>query len=247
MARVLGLPLAAVRVEQAPTGGGFGGKEDYPSEPAACAALLAWRTGRPVRLLYHRELDLQVTTKRHAAVVRHRWGADAKGKLCFAEVETIMDAGGYVGLSTVVAERANVSAIGPYDVPVVDVKTHVVYTNNLFGGAYRGFGAPQVTWAAEATLDKLARAARARPPGDPAPQRPGRPQAGAVHGPEAAGAGARRGGARTGHGARRVGGIQGGAAQPLTITCGAALASRSSCTAAACTGAGRGSTAPRRW
>lgn len=157
VARVLGLPLAAVRVEQSPTGGGFGGKEDYPSEPAACAALLAWRTGRPVRLLYHRELDLQVTTKRHAAVVRHRWGADAKGKLCFAEVETVMDAGGYVGLSTVVAERANVSAIGPYDVPAVAVKTHVVYTNNLFGGAYRGFGAPQVTWAAEATMDKLAR------------------------------------------------------------------------------------------
>lgn len=157
VARVLGLPLAAVRVEQAPTGGAFGGKEDYPSEPAACAALLAWRTGHPVRLLFHRELDLQVTTKRHAMVVRHRWGADAKGKLQFAEVETFMDAGAYVGLSTVVAERANVSGIGPYDVPAVDVKTHVVYTNNLFGGAYRGFGAPQVTWAAEATMDRLAR------------------------------------------------------------------------------------------
>ncbi|HPW56556.1 MAG: xanthine dehydrogenase family protein [Thermoanaerobaculaceae bacterium] len=157
VAKVLGLPLAAVRVEQAPTGGGFGGKEDYPSEPAACAALLAWHTGRPVRLLFHRELDLQVTTKRHAMVVRHRWGADAKGKLQFAEVETFMDAGAYAGLSTVVAERANVSCIGPYAVPAVDVKTHVVYTNNLFGGAYRGFGAPQVTWAAEATIDKLAR------------------------------------------------------------------------------------------
>lgn len=157
VARVLGLPLAAVRVEQAPTGGGFGGKEDYPSEPAACAALLAWYTGRPVRLLYHRELDLQATTKRHAMVVRHRWGADAQGRLQFAEVETFMDAGAYVGLSTVVAERANVSCIGPYDVPAVAVKTHVVYTNNLFGGAYRGFGAPQVTWAAEATIDKLAR------------------------------------------------------------------------------------------
>lgn len=157
VARVLGLPLAAVRVEQAPTGGAFGGKEDYPSEPAACAALLAWHTGHPVRLLYPRELDLQATTKRHAMVIRHRWGADARGKLQFAEVETFMDAGAYVGLSTVVAERANVSCIGPYDVAAVDVKTHVVYTNNLFGGAYRGFGAPQVTWAAEATMDKLAR------------------------------------------------------------------------------------------
>ncbi len=157
VARVLGLPLAAVRVEQAPTGGGFGGKEDYPSEPAACAALLAWHTGRPVRLIYPRELDMQLSTKRHAVVVRHRWGADRDGRLCFAEVDTVMDAGAYAGLSTVVAERANVSAIGPYHVPAVDVRTRVAYTNNLFGGAFRGFGAPQVAWAHEATMDRLAR------------------------------------------------------------------------------------------
>jgi len=157
VARVLGLPLAAVRVEQAPTGGGFGGKEDYPSEPAACAAVLAFVTGKPVRLVLPRELDMQASTKRHADVVRHRWGAGRDGKLRFAEVETVMDAGAYIGLSTIVAERANVSSIGPYHVPAVRVATHVVYTNNLFGGAFRGFGAPQVTWAAEATIDKLAR------------------------------------------------------------------------------------------
>ncbi len=122
VAAVLGLPLAAVRVEQAPTGGGFGGKEDYPTEPAACAALLARATGHPVRLIYPRELDLQATTKRHAMVVRHRWGADRDGRLRFAEVETFMDAGAYVGLSTVVAERANVSAIGPYHVGAVRVR-----------------------------------------------------------------------------------------------------------------------------
>ena len=157
VARVLGLPLASVRVEQAPTGGAFGGKEDYPSEPAACAALLAWHTGRPVRLVFPRELDLQVTTKRHAVVVRHRWGADGDGRLVFAEVDAVLDAGAYVGLSTVVAERANVSAIGPYQVPAVRVSTKVALTNNLFGGAFRGFGAPQVTWAAEATMDRIAR------------------------------------------------------------------------------------------
>ncbi len=157
VARVLGLPLAAVRVEQAPTGGAFGGKEDYASEPAACAAVLAFATGAPVRLLLPRELDMQVSTKRHAVVVRHRWGAGRDGKLRFADVETVMDAGAYIGLSTVVAERANVSSIGPYHVPAVRVATHVAYTNNLFGGAFRGFGAPQVTWAAEATMDKLAR------------------------------------------------------------------------------------------
>jgi CO/xanthine dehydrogenase Mo-binding subunit len=157
VARVLGLPLAAVRVEQAPTGGGFGGKEDYPSEPAACAAVLALATGRPVRLVFPRELDMQASTKRHAMVVRHRWGVGRDGRLRFAEVDTVMDAGAYIGLSTVVAERTNASSIGPYHVPAVRVATRVVYTNNLFGGAFRGFGAPQVTWAAEATMDKLAR------------------------------------------------------------------------------------------
>ena len=157
VARVLGIPLAAVRVEQAPTGGGFGGKEDYASEPAACAAVLAFATGKPVRLVLPRELDMQASTKRHAVVVRHRWSADRDGRLRFAEVDTVMDAGAYIGLSTVVAERANVSSIGPYHVSAVRVATHVAYTNNLFGGAFRGFGAPQVTWAAEATMDKLAR------------------------------------------------------------------------------------------
>jgi CO/xanthine dehydrogenase Mo-binding subunit len=157
VARVLGLPLSAVRVEQAPTGGAFGGKEDYPSEPAACAALLAWRTRRPVRLLYPRELDLQVTSKRHRMEIRHRWGTDGAGRLRFAEVDVVVDAGAYAGLSTVVAERANASAIGPYEVPAVRVRTRVAYTNNLFGGAFRGFGAPQVAWAHEATIDKLAR------------------------------------------------------------------------------------------
>ncbi len=158
VSRVLGLPLASVRVEQAPTGGAFGGKEDYPSEPAACAAILAWKTRRPVRLLYDREFDLQVTTKRHAMVIRHRWGADRDGRLVFADIDIVLDCGAYAGLSTVVAERANVSAIGPYRIPNVRVRTRLAYTNNLFGGAYRGFGAPQVTFAAEATIDRLARA-----------------------------------------------------------------------------------------
>lgn len=156
VARALAIPLASVRVEQAPTGGAFGGKEDYPSEPAACAALLAWSTRRPVRLLYSREFDLQVTTKRHPMVVHHRWGANRDGRLEFAEVEAVLDCGAYAGLSTVVAERANVSAIGPYSVPSVNVRTRIAYTNNLFGGAYRGFGAPQVSFASEATMDTLA-------------------------------------------------------------------------------------------
>ncbi len=157
VAHALAIPLASVRVEQAPTGGAFGGKEDYPSEPAACAAVLAWTTRRPVRLVFSREFDLQVTTKRHAMVVHHRWGAHQDGRLVFAEVQAILDGGAYAGLSTVVAERANVSAVGPYAIPNVTIRTRIAYTNNLFGGAYRGFGAPQVSFASEATIDVLAR------------------------------------------------------------------------------------------
>jgi len=163
VSRILGIPLASVRVEQSATGGAFGGKEDYPSEPAACAAVLAWKTRRPVRLIYPREFDLQVSTKRHAMVIRHHWGADADGRLRFAEVDCILDGGAYAGLSTVVAERANVSAIGPYDVPAVRVETQIALTNNLFGGAYRGFGQPQVSVASEATIDRLAHKLRMDP------------------------------------------------------------------------------------
>lgn len=155
--RATGLDVARVRVIQTPTGGGFGGKEDYPSEVAVCAALLCRATGRPVRLVLPRELDVQASTKRHAMIIRHRLAADEAGILLGVDIDILVDAGAYAGLSTVVAERANTSAVGPYSVDNVSVRTRVVYTNNLFGGPYRGFGAPQVTVAHERQMDCLAR------------------------------------------------------------------------------------------
>jgi CO/xanthine dehydrogenase Mo-binding subunit len=157
VARVLGLPHAMVRVVQAPTGGGFGGKEDYPSEPAACAALLARITSRPVRIIYSRAEDIAWSTKRHATVMKHTLLAKRDGTLTGIKVEVYVDAGAYVGLSSIVAERANASAGGPYVIPNVEIDTFTVYTNNPFGGAYRGFGQPQVTFALESQLDALAR------------------------------------------------------------------------------------------
>ncbi|MFH2004957.1 MAG: xanthine dehydrogenase family protein molybdopterin-binding subunit [bacterium] len=157
VARLLELPISAVRVVQTPTGGGFGGKEDYPSEVAACAALLATRTRRPVRLILPRELDVQASTKRHRMVVHHRLYADTSGRILGVDIDILVDAGAYVGLSTVVAERANSSAVGPYAVNAIRVETKVLYTNNLFGGPFRGFGAPQVTVAHECQMDRLAR------------------------------------------------------------------------------------------
>lgn len=157
VADVLGYPLARVRVVQTCTGGGFGGKEDYPSEVAACAAVLAHAAGRPVRLVYDRDEDFRWSTKRHRTVITHRLAADAGGKILAMQVEAIYDAGAYAGLSVIVAERGNSSACGPYEMDAVEVRTIVAYTNNLFGGAFRGFGAPQVTFATERQIDELAR------------------------------------------------------------------------------------------
>jgi CO/xanthine dehydrogenase Mo-binding subunit len=157
VASVLDMPLSAVRVLQTPTGGGFGGKEDYPNEIAACAALLAQRTGRPVRLILPRELDFQASTKRHRMTIHHKLYADAAGRILGVDSEMLVDAGAYVGMSTVVSERANTSLVGPYAVDNVRIRTQVLRTNNLFGGPFRGFGAPQVTVAHECQMDRLAR------------------------------------------------------------------------------------------
>jgi len=156
VARLLGLPMSRVRVVQTITGGAFGGKEDYPSEPACCAALLAHKSGRPVKFVYNREQDIQWSTKRHRMVILHRLAARHDGTLLGADIEILVDAGAYCGLTGIVAERANSSSIGPYLVPNVRVYTRTIYTNNPFGGAFRGFGAPQATLAHEGQLDALA-------------------------------------------------------------------------------------------
>jgi CO/xanthine dehydrogenase Mo-binding subunit len=154
---VLGLSLSQVRVVQTVTGGAFGGKEDYPSEPAACAAVLAWTTGRPVKLVYNREEDVRWSSKREAQRVRHRIAAKNDGTLVAMDVDIFVDAGAYAGLAAIVAERGNASVVGPYRVPHVRVDTHTVYTCNAFSGAFRGFGHPQVAVATESQLDELAR------------------------------------------------------------------------------------------
>jgi len=156
VARLLGLPHAKVRALQTTTGGAFGGKEDYPSEPASCAAVLALATGRPVKLVYRRDEDIRWSTKRHATTIEHMLMAKKDGTLLGVKAEIYVDAGAYLGLSAIVAERANASAGGPYVIPHVEVDTYTAYTNNPFGGAFRGFGAPQVGFALESQMDLLA-------------------------------------------------------------------------------------------
>jgi len=153
-----GLPEEKVRVVQAVTGGGFGGKEEYPNVVCAHAGLLARKAGRPVKIVYDRHEDMAATTKRHPALVRHRTGATKDGRLVAQDVEILMDGGAYVTLSPVVLSRGTLHATGPYDCPNVRIRSRAVMTNTPPNGAFRGFGAPQTLFAAEMQMERLAAA-----------------------------------------------------------------------------------------
>jgi CO/xanthine dehydrogenase Mo-binding subunit len=155
---LLGLPHEKVRVVQTETGGGFGGKEDYPSIIAGHAALLALKSGRPVKLVYDRLEDMAATTKRHPSVVRHRTGVTRDGRITAMEIEVLLDGGAYCTLSPVVLSRGCLHATGPYRCDHVRVHGRVVMTNTPPCGAFRGFGAPQTVFAAESHVDRVAEA-----------------------------------------------------------------------------------------
>src|SRR5205823_5145573 len=128
-----------VRVIQTPTGGGFGGKEEFPSHIALHAALLALKSGRPVKLIYDRGEDMAATTKRHPALVRHRTGLARDGRLLAQDIEVVIDGGAYVTLSPVVLSRAIVHAAGPYACDNVRITGRAMFTNAVPFGAFRGF------------------------------------------------------------------------------------------------------------
>jgi len=153
----LKMPADAVIVRQAATGGAFGGKEDYPSILALHAALLARRSGRPVRMVLERTEDIRATTKRHPSRVRHRTGVTREGELVAAEIDVVLDGGAYTTLSPVVLSRAILHAAGPYRLPSARIHGRVVMTHTPPSGAFRGFGAPQVQFAAERHMDRIAR------------------------------------------------------------------------------------------
>ena len=156
VASALGFELNRVRIVQTVTGGGFGGKEDAPSSPGAHAALLAMATGRPVRLVFAREEDMAVMSKRHPGRVRMKLGATREGHFVAAEVDYLLDGGAYATLSPVVLFRGTVHACGPYRVPNVRVDARVVRTHKVPCGAFRGFGEPQIVFAAESQVDLMA-------------------------------------------------------------------------------------------
>jgi len=154
---LLNLPAEKVRVIQTETGGAFGGKEEYPSVIACHAALLASKSGKPVKLIYDRAEDMAATTKRHPSRTRLRTAVNREGKLQAIDIEFVVDGGAYATLSTVVLSRGTIHAAGPYFCPNVRIRSKAVATNHPPHGAFRGFGAPQSIFALERHMDAVAR------------------------------------------------------------------------------------------
>jgi CO/xanthine dehydrogenase Mo-binding subunit len=152
-----------IRVIQQETGGAFGGKEEYPSIIAGHAALLAWKSGRPVKMVYDREEDMAATTKRHPSRTRHKTAVSRDGRLLAMDIEFVIDGGAYATLSSVVLSRGTIHAAGPYRCDHVRVRSTAVATNTPPHGAFRGFGAPQSLFALERHMDKVARAVNLDP------------------------------------------------------------------------------------
>ena len=154
IAEILRLPHNKVRVMAPFLGGGFGGKEDMTVEPYA--ALLAWKTRRPVRMMWTRQESLLARPKRHPFTMAYKTGATRDGRLVAQEISLLADAGPYPLLSPRVVFAALVVGCGPYRVPNVKIDARAVFTNNVPTSAMRGFGAMQVTFAYESQMDLLA-------------------------------------------------------------------------------------------
>jgi carbon-monoxide dehydrogenase large subunit len=156
IARALHLPLSKVRVMVTPIGGGFGGKI-YPKAEPICVALSLKARGRPVKLVYTREEEFQAAPVRHPTRIRSKSGMKRDGTWLAQETELIFDTGAYADIGPRVSRTAGLAATGPYSIPNVKIDSYCVYTNQPIGGAFRGFGIPQVTWAIESHLDRMAK------------------------------------------------------------------------------------------
>ncbi len=161
--QTLGFKKEQVQIIQATTGGGFGGKEDYPSLLACQAAVAAVKIKRPIRLILNRREDMSVTPKRHPAHLVYRAALDSENHIAGMDVDIKLDGGAYAGLSSVVLQRSLISATGVYLIPNIKVHGRVMVTNTVPNGAFRGFGAPQSFFAVETFMAHLAKEIGAGP------------------------------------------------------------------------------------
>ncbi len=154
IAHALNLPLEQVRVIYPAIGGAFGGREDLSVQIVLALATMKLR--RPVKIIWSRRESIIGHAKRHAVTLRVKWGATKDGKLVAAENEIIGDGGAYMYTSNKVLGNSTITSTGTYSIPNVKTDVYGVYTNNVPGAAFRGFGAPQALFMAEVQMSKLA-------------------------------------------------------------------------------------------
>jgi len=154
VARSLGLPEEKIRIIYPAIGGAFGGREDLSVQ--IVLALAAWKLQRPVKIIWSRRESMIGHGKRHSATLKAKWGASKDGKLLAAEIEIIADGGAYMYTTNKVLGNSTITSSGPYFIPNIKTDVYGVYTNNIPGAAFRGFGAPQALFMAEQQMNKLA-------------------------------------------------------------------------------------------
>ncbi len=152
-----------VRAIQCPTGGGFGGKEDFPDVLAAPLAVAVEKLQQPIRLIFERGEDIATTSKRHPVTFHYKTGVDAKGKIVAMDIKFDVNAGAYLSLSGIVLQRTITTATNVYDIPNVRVEGHAWATNTVPTGAFRGFGSPQNCFCMETHIHHVAKEVDADP------------------------------------------------------------------------------------
>ncbi|WP_232535328.1 molybdopterin cofactor-binding domain-containing protein [Nocardia terpenica] len=152
----LGLPEEKIRMTLAGVGGAFGGREDLSMQ--IHAGMLAMYTGKPIKMMYNREESFFGHVHRHPARMWYEYGATRAGKLTYARVKIVLDGGAYTSATLNVTGNAASLAVGPYEIPHLEIDAYGVYTNNPPCGAMRGFGAVQACFAHESMMDRLAEA-----------------------------------------------------------------------------------------
>ncbi len=156
VASVLDCGLNEVEIIQAELGGSFGGKDDTMNIISARAAIAALKLNRPVKIKYEREESVIESYKRHPYILKYKIGFKKDGKIKAMKIDLLADGGAYSSMSPFVTWRSVVQATGPYQVPNVQTDVRVVYTNNPYTGAMRGFGSPQPIFAIESLMDEIA-------------------------------------------------------------------------------------------
>jgi CO/xanthine dehydrogenase Mo-binding subunit len=154
ISRTLDLPINRIRIIATVVGGNFGGKNEITTEPIV--ALLAKKTGRPVKCVFTREDEFISSTTRHPFIMEYKTGMSKEGKIMARKVRLVCDGGAYCSWSETTLGKACILSAGPYNIENLHVDAYAVYTTKTMTGAMRGFGAPQVCFAYESHMDDMA-------------------------------------------------------------------------------------------